>query len=188
MKRFKNALLAVAAALLIAQSLLFTSPGHALAQSISSVTSVLVINTAANPIPVRDVEGAHQPFQRTEVLGIGDGQNFAAAAHTTVPAGKRLVIESVAVLMYLPQGQTPVYARLKTSDPSAGSLSGFPAFALTRQGVQSDSKVFYAGTYSFRMYAGPGTIVSMDAARSASAGITLTQFTVSGYYIDLPSS
>ena len=185
MSRFRNALLAAAAMLLIAQSLLFTSPGRALAQN---VASVLVANTAANPVLIRDVDTARQPFQRTEVLGMGDGQSFAGAVHSTVPAGKRLVIESVAVLMYLPQGQTPVYARVKTSDLSAGNLSGFPTFALTRQGVQNNSTVFYAGTYSFRMYAGPGSTVSMDAARSASAGITLTQFTISGYYVDLPSS
>jgi hypothetical protein len=75
MNRFRNALLAAAAAMLIVQALLFTSPGQALAQN---VASVLVANTAANPVPVRDVNNGQQPVILSGTFAIAAGQNFAS--------------------------------------------------------------------------------------------------------------
>ena len=54
----------------------------------------IVVNTAANPVPVNDVNNAKQPFQTTVTVVI-PGTSESASATFTVPAGKRLVIEFV---------------------------------------------------------------------------------------------
>jgi hypothetical protein len=58
---------------------------------------VTVINTPAQPVPVRDVDNpARQPFQTStsSLTNAFNAQGFGLTL-TTVPAGKRLVIEFV---------------------------------------------------------------------------------------------
>ena len=181
MSRLRNSLLAVAAALLIAQALLFTSPGRALAKE---VTDVFITNTAANPVFVRSIDDGRQPFSLFDAVGIDDGQSFANRSIFTVPVGKRLIIESVSARIGLPHGQSPSYLSLRTK---AGGTSTSHTIAMIRQGtsniLQQDE---YASTYALRLYADPESQILIGAARSDSTGIAIAYFSLSGYYIDVP--
>ena len=92
MNRFRNTLLATAAAMLILQALLFTGPGQALAKE---VTDVLVTNTIANPVFIRNIDDGRQPFSLFDSVGIGDGESFANRSIFTVPAGITLAYVSI---------------------------------------------------------------------------------------------
>jgi hypothetical protein len=175
MNRFRNALLATAAALLIVQALLFTGPGQALAQD---VASVLIANTAANPVPVRDVDNGQQPVIVQGAFGIGTGQFNGSGSLLTVPAGKRLVIETVSIFFGIPQGQFLEQLALG---------AGFHSFQLTppRKGTSTGTD-YYGGTFAFRTYFDPGAKVTVSAVRSANSGSTIINVTMSGYYINVP--
>ena len=175
MSRFSNALLTTAAALLIVQALLFTSPGQALAKDI---TWVLVTNTAADPVPVRDVDNGRQPVILDGSFAIDSGQNVGGRTLLTVPAGKRLVIETVSVSLNLPQGQFLESLSL-TVNHHPFQLS--PAYLGTTAGHD-----WYGGTLAFRVYVDSGADVSVGGYRNETTGITVIAPTVSGYYVDIP--
>jgi hypothetical protein len=176
MNRFRNALLATAAALLIVQALLFTSPGQALAQN---VASVLVANTAANPVPVRDVDNGRQPVILSGSFSMVPGQDFGSRVLLTVPAGKRLVVETVSVSLNIPQGQFLHHLTL---------TGNHHAFELTPTRLGTDAaQDWYSGTFAFRAYVDPGAEVVVFGARNLNAtGFTHISAVVSGYYIDVP--
>ena len=61
--------------------------------------TVSVSNLGANPLPVRDVDNpARNPFQAQVLCTIQAGTSGKRCTITTVPQGKRLVIELVTVL------------------------------------------------------------------------------------------
>ncbi len=175
MNRFRNALLATAAALLIVQALLFTGPGQALAQN---VASVIVANTAANPVPVRDVDNGQQPVIVAGSFAIATGQNSASRLLLTVPAGKRLVVETVSISLDIPQGQFLEKLTL-TGNHHAFELA--PTRLGTNAGVD-----WYGGTFAFRTYVDPGAEVIVFGYRNVTSGTTVISAVMSGYYIDVP--
>src|SRR5438132_10795306 len=67
--------------------------------NVVNTPNVNVVNTPASPVPVRDVDNpAKQPFQAEAMGGFADGASTTGDIPiTTVPAGKRLVIEHVSV-------------------------------------------------------------------------------------------
>src|SRR6266568_4786805 len=83
-----------------------------IAQAAPSPSNVMVVNTPASPVPVRDVDNpARQPFQAEVVGGFADGASTTGDIPiTTVPAGKVLVIEHVSVFGAMLPGQKMVRA------------------------------------------------------------------------------
>src|SRR5687768_2949088 len=139
---------------------------------------VRVINTEADPVPVtglvatREVP-SRQPFQRDVSIEVPAG----ASAHSrsfVVPAGKRLVIEFVS-------GSTRVHVAelvgLNVLTRVAGeTVSHSIEPSVYRRelppGVQPDFMVTFA--QSLRLYADPGSTVTLIAARSENAEILAT--------------
>src|SRR6266568_3412190 len=89
-----------------------------IAQAAPSPSNVMVVNTPASPVPVRDVDNpARQPFQAQVVGGFADGAATTGDIPiTTVPAGKLLVIEHVSVFGRMLPGQKMVRATIQTGD------------------------------------------------------------------------
>src|SRR5437870_8952863 len=86
-----------------------------IAQAAPSPTNVNVVNTTASPMPVRDVDNpARQPFQAEVVGGFADGASTTGdVTITTVPAGKRLIIEDASGFGEMLGNDSLVALRLK---------------------------------------------------------------------------
>src|SRR6266568_3286494 len=83
-----------------------------IAQAAPSPSNVIVVNTPASPVPVRDVDNpARQPFEAQGMGGFADGASTTGdITIATVPAGKLLVIEHVSVLGTMIPGQKMIRA------------------------------------------------------------------------------
>ena len=143
--------------------------------------TVIVGNPAGNPVWVRGVNDARQPFHESVVLNLGvDDSN--ESGFIFVPPGKRLVIEYASADALMPVGQ-----RMKIFIRT--TLSGNPRdhfLVLYRQGAMSGFDNLTAGQ-EVRLYADPGTSVTIQAVRLASTGSGMTaKVTISGYFVDVP--
>lgn len=142
-----------------------------------------------NQVATRNVnEPAQQPYDKSTTVTIPDLQRGTSAAFD-VPAGKRLVIESVAVTAFLPTGQKLIYAGFstKTTDSATPVNHGLNIVAHGNDAVDHD--IFNASQLT-RGYseAGTGSVtvsVQRDNQNSNSNFVTVT---VTGYLVDLPTS
>lgn len=142
---------------------------------------VVVANGAADPVLVRNVHDAVQPFQSLLNMDFPSGTNTRTLTAFVVPDGKRLVLEYVSANASIPTGQL---AQVRVST----SLGGMPVshkLVMFRQLVTSGNDQFSAAQ-SLRLYADPGTPVQAQCARNSAAGTASAQFTFSGYLVDLP--
>ena len=97
-----------------------------------------------------------------------------------VPAGKLLVIESVAVNAFVPRGQGIALVSLLTT--LNGAAGGFPLMLeYQSSGTAIDS---LSGTYPVRLYADPSTKVRALVSRGAAAGSAVVTVSASGYLRD----
>jgi hypothetical protein len=182
MNRFRNALLCLAAALLIAQALLFTAPGQALAGTISEV---LVTNTVANPVPVRDVDNGRQPKMLASSFNIPDGQTASMQVinTTSIPQGKRFIAEFVTVRIAAPAGQAAT--RILLTVNSSDSFS-FPLSVSWQGDSGSESKSYYTGTHMTRLYVDPGANkLVWEVDRNGTSGVLYAYISFSGYLVDV---
>src|SRR5215207_4673536 len=141
-------------------------------------TSVNVVNTPA----VRDADNpARQPFQ-SELFLTGVPGSYGALQIAQVPAGKRLVIEHVAVSGVTPTGQR-IFANLSTG---LGSFIAHHPLVVHAQGTNENGEAEFAISQQVRLYADPGTAVTLYATRSSTSGMAVVLYaTVSGYLVDV---
>jgi hypothetical protein len=138
----------------------------------------------ASPLPVRDAdEPARTAFQ---AMGSGDfdfGSNQTTIDLTTVPAGKRLVIQYVSATMRLPNGHKFTEVSLFTAFDGNGGVSLFLVPSLTASDANSD---YFAASQPVFKYAGAGTLVTARLFRdSAGVGVSGAGIVaISGYLID----
>ncbi len=146
----------------------------------TSPALVKVLNTAAIPVLVRDVDNAaRHAFQAQVVVSLSATTARNSAAITTVPAGKRLVIEYVSVLASGPTGQ-----RYQASiGVRQGTTAGLYFLALSPQGTFDFNDQLIAGQPT-RLYSDAGTSVGVELVRSATASTAFGIFTISGYLVD----
>jgi hypothetical protein len=149
--------------------------------SFAGGSAVTVNNPATSPVLVRDVDNpARQPVQAE---GSCNG-TLGGCLKTiyTVPAGKRLVIEYASMRANIPVGEvaellidTVVGDKVVRNGlpPTAPSVA-FLGFSAANMGQQ------------VRLYADPGTIVNVEAFRSASGNEASFDFTISGHLVDVP--
>lgn len=169
MQRFKVSLLAAAGLLVLAFVLNAIGPKRALA--------------ALGFTPVRDVTNpALDPH--TE----GDGFVIANTVTTdanlsTVPAGKRLVIEQLFANASVPAGQTGFFFIRATANGSIG------VFSIPVQQTFADSVVggtLLTTAQPVRIYADPGTVPEVSFRRSSDSGGASYSFWISGHYVNVP--
>jgi len=143
---------------------------------------------SASPLPMRDVENpARQPFQ-ADAPSTGefpDGMFVTLPMITTIPAGKRLVIEQVSVSGAMIKGQRMVTAGLHISN-SGNNVQHF--LTVTPQGSGGCCRDVFIASQQVRLYADPGTIVSGFATRDVNTGFAsaAVSFSISGYLVDVP--
>lgn len=139
-------------------------------------SSVTVDNTPANPVPTKDVDNPDkQPFAG------GADASINNALLATVPAGKRLVIETIAFR-----------GRIRLSGSGVA-----PHIFVTTNGVlthyyigvnsvgQDSTDSFWNGTHAVRLYADPSSEVYYECFAPVSAD-RLCVTSISGYFVNVP--
>ena len=131
-----------------------------------------------SPLNIRDQDNpALQPVQ-----AFGFTSNNNSVSIITVPAGKRLVIESVSASMTIATGQRFLTVSVLTSIAANGSLQNH-YFTPIFTGTFSGNDYFTFGE-SMRFYANPETTVYLSRNTTNSTGSV--GVTISGYYVNLP--
>ncbi len=146
--------------------------------------TVKVGNSASSPVLVRDVDdAARSAFHASADVGIPDTRSEGLATITTVPAGKRLVIEYVSILAQAPTGQK-LFAQITVFVDSVGQNH---FITLTPQGAFSSTDVFTAAQPT-RLYADAGTNVTASLFRNATTGVVGNTVAISGYLVKCGSA
>ena len=144
--------------------------------SVTNTPTVEVVNT--DPVPVRVTnESAFQPWRVFFNLELGEGEVSRMVQFPDIPAGKRLVIESVTAQLLVLKEQIP-YISLSTD--------GFwYNVALSNIGSYAPAQNVWMATHALKLYA-----EDYGWVRCARAGGGLSPFfatlSLSGYLVDLP--
>ena len=141
---------------------------------------------------VRDVDNpAAQPFQAElvsqDIPVIQEANNFLV---TTVPLGKRLVIEHVTLRVAggaspQPGGDAPFMHAVAFLETTAGGTRSRHELAVNRLDLRGFNRNFSIASQPIRAYADPGSQVLVQVSgASAVRDATLVRATVSGYLVD----
>ena len=146
-----------------------TLSGSGTTASPLGITSPLTVRNQDNPA-----------FQPVEASGTQIG-GASSTTILTVPAGKRLVIETVSGNMNILNGQKFLALSIGTTGGSASQLSHYftPIFTGTQGSFD-----FYSFNHSVRIYADPQTNVVLS--RNTTSSNVSVSVTISGYYVNLP--
>jgi hypothetical protein len=131
----------------------------------------------------RDADNpAFQPFQGVVGIPIAAGDLFGQATLTTVPTGKRLVIEYLDGRAELPIGQRITIVRFQTD--IAGFTQIEHCFGADFQATsQNEDRLTF--NHLLRAYADPGARIEVFVNRSDSAGSGSARVNLTGYFVDL---
>jgi hypothetical protein len=143
------------------------------------------VNAApTNIVLARDVDSpAHHPFAREVSCSVPDGSKTCTASFA-VDAGKELIIETTSVFATIPIGGRAFgVIRAVTGGTNLSSVQLPLAFQASYAGTVDT----YAGTQSLRLYADPGSTVSVGGGEQP-VGSAQFIFDVSGYTVDCGSS
>ena len=133
----------------------------------------------ANTVSIQDTENpAKQPFQQAASAVFADGSDSADSS-IAVPAGKRLVVETVAVSRSGVLGNTSSHIYLGAT--LNGNTVYYPLPVLGVNGVDAPGMA-----QMLRFYADPASTLSLYASRSGSSGRETDVVTVSGYLVNVP--
>jgi hypothetical protein len=138
-----------------------------------------------NTLSVRDVDNpSRQPFAAQQFGAWNDGAQQAGDTITTVPIGKRLVLEYVSVRGAVLTGQKMLAPGITLT--TGGSVVSHYLTTSAFQGVLTGRDV-YVSSQEVRLYADQGTEVSGFAYRDSPTGNGANvTFTISGYLVDMP--
>jgi hypothetical protein len=167
----------------LAAALVLASPDAAYAPP-PFVQDVNVVNT---PLPVEVTNTpAAEPVQHKCVCVISGG-SATTTDTVTVPSGRRLVIEFVSVRALVPIGQTPeVQIFTGTGGLPSGTTSMGHSIALPVTPVPGGSVDVYHASQPVRLYADPGSGVTIHVARFQTTGTATFEVTFSGHLVTLP--
>jgi hypothetical protein len=147
----------------------------------TAATSVTVANPASKPVPTtRTDDPALQPVELSIVTNIADGSNGSGFDLYSVPAGKRLVIQTVSVsragaLAATNQVLQPFVQTL------VGSNDGIIMLPIIPGGSALGSTL--TGTLA---YGDPGSAVFSGLERGGTSGAETDTVTMVGYLVNLP--
>jgi len=154
------------------------------ATGLASGPTVTVVNTPAQAVPVREqnldggnikvheegtanvrVVDSQEPFQQALNVSLADGE-FGDDAFFTVPAGKRLVIQYVAVRAFVPPNEgVSVGYRVGNA---LGTTAGVPIVSGGLQRTSAGDTVPWAGGGPVLAFANAGQNVSVSLDRESS--------------------
>ena len=124
---------------------------------------------------------ARLPFTTTRSLPMSAATTGVAELLITVPAGRRLVIDTVGFSASLPQGQRAITDRVSVA--SGGSSAGF-SIPLSFSGTSSGLDRF-VGLEHVQLYADPGSNVLVSWTRNSATGAATGTFSISGHFVKL---
>jgi hypothetical protein len=169
MKLLKQAFGVLGALVVLAVIVALVAPKKARAMQ---ALLVQITNTAANPVPMLDVDNpAHQPASL--VLELDGAASTSITAPSSLPSGgayRELVINWVTGACFAPAGNSAVLTISLQTDGS--QLSFFPATESSGSTI-----TFFGSTTS--LYASPSSTVSLGVLNGAGVQIDLTTKTVS---------
>jgi hypothetical protein len=143
-----------------------------------AVTPVRVMNGPARP--VLSTLAPEEYFRTLAAVQLNPGDNVKDVFFDPVPAGKRLVIESVEVTVKASPGKPLTMVAFR------GGIFAHPiAIEKLWSTVAGD---YYVGTHSVRWYAEPGEDLSFSASAPGenNAGSATVNAFITGYYVAAP--
>jgi len=141
--------------------------------------------TAASPLSAVSSESLIQPFAVEGFFVSPPGAIAAAGVLTSVPTGKRLVIEHASAACVLPAGQRVLRLRIATkASPTAAIVVGHQLVPVLTAEDSVGSNV--SGSAAMKLYAHSGTDVTVLAERSDTFGNAECRVSISGFFVDLP--
>ena len=152
----------------------FSNMGNKRIMLLCLIITSIFVSGCSTLINVKD------PFHANIGLGMNPGVQFNNF-EITVPAGKRLVIESITARTTVRDGQY-VILHLTTTTSGRGSRH---YITLTDQGTFPTFHAFTA-TGTVRIYADAETTIRFSAQRSDGAGVANVNVAISGQYLPMP--
>jgi hypothetical protein len=125
-------------------------------------------------------EAAAQRFQRELELDLANSVNIRSET-VVVPPAKALVIEAVGVHAFVPSGQRLV-ARIRTT--AGGEIASYRYAPQLARGTFTTDDLL--ATEVTRIYADPGSTVSVIVDRDDDAGDATVEVSLSGHFVDVP--
>ena len=175
--RLRRAGVVVLSVLIGGLGLLASRPAH----TVGGPIPVTVANTPLATTPT-DVAAPQQPFTARTVYLIQSGTEFGdldtgeGYKEIAVPAGKRLVIQTVSVSRSgFGGGTIQAYIRLVTNGKN--SFYALPA-------VPNSATLHAGASQALTLYADPGSIILFAVDRSQPSGTEFVEFSVSGYLVN----
>lgn len=175
MRMRQNGVASAMGLVIVTGAMLFSAPRGSLAQT-----------------NVRDVDNpATQPFQAElasqAIPVIQEANNFLA---TTVPLGKRLVVEHVTLRVAggpspQPGGEAPFMHAVAFLETTADGTRARHELAVNRIDLRGFNRNFAVASQPIRAYADPGSQVLVQVSgASAVRDAILVRLTISGYLVD----
>jgi hypothetical protein len=156
-----------------------------IAQATRLAQSVVIANTPAQAVPVRE-QAALQPVEAQTAATFESGASFSNDVTLyTVPAGKTLVIDSFSFTSPTNANDYVINARLEVELGSSNEFTWFqPA---VNEGLTTLGARVFGGASQVTAYAGPGTDVVASASRGGTVlGGTGVLFAMSGHLVNMP--
>ncbi len=139
--------------------------------------------------PMRDVDnGARQPVNFSFTITVLSGNPQGAdSTSVTIPAGKRLVIETISYSAAVNAGEQGNLLIKVTAGAgtSTGATSAFHLLPSLKQ-LSSSSQDLIGGIGAFRMYADAGSQVLVYYNRVTTADALSVSVSITGHYVNLP--
>jgi hypothetical protein len=161
-------------------ALAFGNFGQGRTTAASGSAPVTIVNT---PVPITGTV-ALVPAQPFAIHGAGVTQDALFAADKfSVPAGKRLIVETVTISASVPPGDL-ASCGLTVSPAAPGDLVTHH-FAVTPQGNAPTPFDQFVSTAPVRLYFGPNDELTWFCFRSNGSGFITFAWSISGYLVDV---
>jgi len=158
---------------------------HAVAAALVQVT-----NTAANPVPNKDVdEPARHPFSASCTGDFATALSFSATCNIPVPAGEEVVLQSESFSSTTqPSGCCgPITQVLNILTTTSGGTAAQMQAVSNQNTTNGSGAPEHDAAYTWTLYADPGTDIGCTGflgANTSDGGHTTCY--VNGYYVTLP--
>jgi hypothetical protein len=143
------------------------------------VTLVTVANTLSNPVPATDV-GPQQPYVTSCQNATDNGLEIAC--FTSVPSGKRFVVETVSTYLSVGSGFQPIETEIQIQ---TGTSFGRVFINVPFAGDQSNNNSIFYGSQSLKGYIENAPGVCFAKFNNVTGGVGI-YCSMSGYLVDIP--
>ena len=154
--------------------------GLAASRPVRSAGGPIAVSVANAPLITTPTDNPDKQGVQYGTTIIVAANGSIASRRYTVPAGKRLVIESISASANS-FGDGDHYSVLCFTQGGIGTVSVSSSF-----NVLPDGSPFSTGGVHPHQYADAGTSVDLEAYRTESSGATILNVTVTGHLVDMP--